>query len=414
MNVTKNIKKIISMVMLFVMIISTFTVTAADEPKFTVSSQQIYSGGEAAITISVDKSVDIANLNFKLQYDTTAFETVTDADVVVSDVISNAGLVQIDKGFVNSGIITFTAFKEVEIGPDPTEGRNVNIVGPFTIVTIKFRAKSTAGVKVYPLVLDTVGTTLTTINSNDEQEKIPSLIVNGSIEIKARQSSGGNPTGPTAPKPSPTPSASPSPSASPTASPLPSVAPSAEPTSNPTPVFKDVSGWSEEPINYLASKGIINGRTNDTFEPKENITRAEFAKLIVSAFGIEKADNEATFGDVKEDEWYSDFVNIAASHGIALGYDDGNFKPDKEITREELCVMISRAAKLVGIDLPIGDLTFVDADQMEQWSKDAIAALAKAGIVNGKGEGLFDSKGNATREETAKIVYGIFKMFENK
>ncbi len=161
------------------------------------------------------------------------------------------------------------------------------------------------------------------------------------------------------------------------------------------------SHWAYEYIEKMASANVLNGY-NGAFRPDDDITRAEFVKVLCSAFGIE-AKGEVSFTDVSSDSWYAPYVNALASNDIAKG-DEGMFRPDDKISRQDAAVLIERVLKHVGINLADGEITFTDADAMSDYAKNAIASLAKAGVINGMEDGSYAPINNITRAQVAKLI----------
>jgi len=175
--------------------------------------------------------------------------------------------------------------------------------------------------------------------------------------------------------------------------------------------FNDISSvpWAKEAIETLAAEGIISGPGDGTFRPNNKVTRAEFIKMLMMA--LELVDEEAvcTFSDVKEGAWYYQSIANAEKLGIVNGKGDGTFGVNDEILRQDMAVMIYRAAQLTGIDLgdDINVIPFTDEEDISGYAKEAVAAIQKAGIINGIGDGSFAPKKNATRAEAAVIIYRL-------
>ncbi len=87
--------------------------------------------------------------------------------------------------------------------------------------------------------------------------------------------------------------------------------------------------------------GIIDG-AGDNFKPKQVVTRAQMAKMLVQAFHLQPRTNKGDFTDVAKDHWAKDYINILASHGITTG-DNGKFKPNEPVTRAHMAVFLQRA-----------------------------------------------------------------------
>lgn len=109
-------------------------------------------------------------------------------------------------------------------------------------------------------------------------------------------------------------------------------------------VFPDVElgRWSDHDIEYMADKGIVYGYPDGEFKPERNLTRAEFAALIFRFVGLEFVDTENPFPDLEESHWAYDNIIALAESGLIEGYEDGTFKPEDCITRAEVMVVINK------------------------------------------------------------------------
>ncbi|MDK2817440.1 MAG: hypothetical protein PWR22_2069 [Moorella sp. (in: firmicutes)] len=171
--------------------------------------------------------------------------------------------------------------------------------------------------------------------------------------------------------------------------------------------FEDVTNnsfaWAKDTIETLAGAGIVAGVDSSRFEPGRAVTRAEFASLLVKALGLEvKEGTKNPFKDVKGDAWYAGVVTAAAGNGLVKGYEDGTFRPEKTITREEVAVMLVRA-----MNLPEGEekLSFKDNDKVSAWARKSVGAAAAHGQVKGFEDGTFRPEEAASRAECAVMVY---------
>ncbi|MDR0425340.1 MAG: InlB B-repeat-containing protein, partial [Clostridiales Family XIII bacterium] len=176
-------------------------------------------------------------------------------------------------------------------------------------------------------------------------------------------------------------------------------------------VFTDgaaVADWASAFVERLVGAGVISGRTDGTLDPKGDVTRAEFTKMVVQSLGISASGTAKTFTDVTAADWHKEFVDIASSANIVLGLSADIFGPDSKITRQDLCVIMFRALATLNVAAPAPDgSVFPDADAVADYAKDAVSALKQMGIVQGRTDGRFDPQAFATREETAKIICGI-------
>lgn len=175
--------------------------------------------------------------------------------------------------------------------------------------------------------------------------------------------------------------------------------------------FDDIAGfsWAKKQIEVMASKGIIEGRSETLFDPSSDITRADFIKLLVQTFGFE-AEAGSNFNDVNHTDYYYETVNTAKQLGLTDGVGNNNFDPKSKITRQDMMVIIARALKLAGKPIenaPSEMEKFNDKSEVAQYAADSVAALVKEGIVEGNGN-LVRPKANATRAETAVLLYRIY------
>ena len=183
-------------------------------------------------------------------------------------------------------------------------------------------------------------------------------------------------------------------------------------TKTETIIFKDLGDaiWARESIAYLADKKIINGYENGNFEPNKNITREEFAKMCVTAFGIGSGNKNAEFTDVDKNAWYGRYVGILGSAGIVNGYEDGSFGVGRDITREEAAVTINRILNASEKDYEqIETADFKDEDDIDEYAKQSVNELKKRGIVCGNSDNMFLPHNCLTRAECAQMIYGALK-----
>ncbi|MEG2200268.1 MAG: S-layer homology domain-containing protein, partial [Anaerovorax sp.] len=114
----------------------------------------------------------------------------------------------------------------------------------------------------------------------------------------------------------------------------------------------------------------------------------------------------AGFDDVKVGQWYTDYINWAASKKIITGTGNGKFGTENPISRQDMAVIMERFAKEMKISLyaKANKVTFADDSKIAPYAKDAVYTMQQAGIINGTGGNNFNPTGNATRGETAKMI----------
>lgn len=190
---------------------------------------------------------------------------------------------------------------------------------------------------------------------------------------------------------------------------------------NPKPVdetasaFDDIDGveWAREAINYLAAKGIVSGKAEKTFAPNDNITREEFVKILVSAFGITGDGAELDFSDVSKDDWFYPYLSKAVASGVVSGYDNGRFGTGDCITRQDICVMIQRIMQKANIASDDSETnSFGDFDDVSEYARESVSVMSRLGIIGGNENKMFLPHDFATRAETAKMVYKALTVTE--
>lgn len=171
--------------------------------------------------------------------------------------------------------------------------------------------------------------------------------------------------------------------------------------------FNDLSqtgAWAIDPVELLAGAGVLEGVDGRRFEPDRAITRAEFTKLLARAFLLPAGDSNPAFTDVTGTEWYAGCITAAAGAGLVQGYDDQTFRPNSNITREELAVILARALDLLDAPASAGP-NFNDAGLISPWAKESLAAVVAKGLAGGYPDGSFRPQEPVTRAECAAMVY---------
>ena len=172
--------------------------------------------------------------------------------------------------------------------------------------------------------------------------------------------------------------------------------------------FTDLSNhaWAADAINTLAADGIIKGTTASTYSPASNITRADFALLLVRAFKL-SSDNAENFADVSANDYYATELAIARNTGIVNGIGDNKFAPRNTITRQDMMVIVYRALKSLSVGL--GDSNepqYDDFTIVADYAREAVSALISASLVNGK-NGRIAPTDYTTRAEVAVLIKRI-------
>ena len=173
--------------------------------------------------------------------------------------------------------------------------------------------------------------------------------------------------------------------------------------------FTDVTSgdWFYDAVAYVYDKGMMEGTTDTTFAPAMNLTRSMIAQVLYNLEERPEAPGAAGFPDVAADAWYADAVNWAAARGIVKGYDTGAFGPEDSVTREQLAAILYRYAQVKGYDTTRGGMAvreFSDSASISDWAQEAMAWAVNAQVLSGKGNGVLDPQGTATRAEVAQML----------
>lgn len=169
--------------------------------------------------------------------------------------------------------------------------------------------------------------------------------------------------------------------------------------------------WASESIHNMGARLIVYGVSEGQFAPELNITRAEFAAIIVRALGLKLEPSQGKFTDVEQGAWYSSVVQTAYAYGLINGFQDGTFGPEKSITREQAMVIISKAMLLTDLqgvahgssaESIVG--AYKDGNQVASWAVVGVADAISAGIVSGKVDNSLAPQAAITRAEVAVII----------
>jgi len=182
--------------------------------------------------------------------------------------------------------------------------------------------------------------------------------------------------------------------------------------------FLDIqNNWSYDYVKWAIEQGLMNGISDQIFQPDGTLTRGMLVTILYRYEGEPIAANlTENFTDVTPPVYYYNAVAWCNANGIVSGYGDNTFKPDQNITREELATIIDRycAYKNKSLVNNGGNLSnmFSDTKQISGWAYSAVDNLAANNIINGMGDGTFNPKGTATRAQVAKIMKTVADYLE--
>ena len=175
-------------------------------------------------------------------------------------------------------------------------------------------------------------------------------------------------------------------------------------TDDPAPALSDMQGhWAEASVKAAMAQGIVKGYADGTFKPDRPVTRAEFIVMLASALKLQGEAEELDFTDrSKFGAWASAAIAQAVAAGIANGYGDGSFGPDKPITRAEMAMMLANA---LGERAENAAVTgFADDGSIPAWAKGAAKTMRSLGIVNGRTGNNFAPNDRASRAEAVTVI----------
>ncbi len=159
----------------------------------------------------------------------------------------------------------------------------------------------------------------------------------------------------------------------------------------------DVAGTDyEESVGVLMGLGVINGYEDGTYKPERVVSRAEMAKLIIVALGLENSAGAVSsrFPDMAGATWAQGFVSMASDLGIVIGYPDGTFQPGNTVTYNEATTMILRA------------LGYSDKSLGGEWPTNYVVKAKVLGVL----EGMEGKTGGANRGDIAEMLYSALAL----
>ena len=170
--------------------------------------------------------------------------------------------------------------------------------------------------------------------------------------------------------------------------------------------------WSAKAVDFAVANGLMNGISDTAFDPNATLNRAMLVTVLYRMSGSQDVTTEKAFDDVAAGQWYSDAVAWAAENGIVTGKTDTSFAPMDNITREQFATMLMRYCSYAGIDTgKMADLGgFTDNETISSYAKDALSWANSSGIITGRTETTIAPKGSATRGEAATMLMRFLQL----
>ncbi len=175
----------------------------------------------------------------------------------------------------------------------------------------------------------------------------------------------------------------------------------------PVPQLSDIgSSWAKDLIIRMSAARIVNGYPDGRFLPEKGISRAEFVTLLTKTLGWAQEAPGTGFADPIPD-WAAGSIGAVVNRGIVQGYPDGTFRPDKNISRAEMAVIMDKALDLPDSSQPSN---YTDWRDIRPWAIQAIRDTKAAGIMEGN-KGLFRPNDTANRAEAAAVMARILEYY---
>lgn len=188
--------------------------------------------------------------------------------------------------------------------------------------------------------------------------------------------------------------------------------------------FSDIAGhWAQEIIEVMSGRGIVEGRSNNNFDPEAPITRAEYVALLTRVLHMRALPEETSgFADVAEGDWYHGVIAAALSEQLIAGISETRFGPNLNITREQIAVLLQRAyAKVLAsqgksvssvVDLTLA--SYADSDQVSDWAQDGMRFAVRYGIIQGRSKDTIAPKTMASRAEAVVMLQRFMDIIWNE
>ncbi|WIM40169.1 S-layer homology domain-containing protein [Paenibacillus sp. PK4536] len=172
-----------------------------------------------------------------------------------------------------------------------------------------------------------------------------------------------------------------------------------------------ISAWATDSVHRAYDAGLMLGVSDQElrFAPKQQLTRAQFAALVVRLTGATESSNTPSngtaFKDVSSNQWYYNAIMTAKSKGIITGINATSFQPNQPVSRQDMAVMLTRAFALKGTS----NTSFADQAKIGNYARPAVSAVVSNGIMVGANN-TFDPQAKVTREMAAVVAINVQKM----
>lgn len=180
------------------------------------------------------------------------------------------------------------------------------------------------------------------------------------------------------------------------------------------------SAYSKTAVQYLYNNKIVKGDNAGNFNPRKQVTRAEFVTMLVNTLGIDADKFEEgytnNFKDVSENHWAKKYILAAQQYKLVSGVSQDSFKPDGEITREQMATILSQTLvssenqSLYAGHRVVNGLK--DKVSISNWAKNGVEISVASKIMEGTASGIFSPRAYTTREQAAVVLYKYLEAKE--
>ena len=156
----------------------------------------------------------------------------------------------------------------------------------------------------------------------------------------------------------------------------------------------------------MAKSGVVAGDENGNFRPNDTVTREEFVKMLVLATGNYDASAECAFSDTKVSDWHYRYIASAYNKELVKGVSETEFGTGALLTRQDMALLCRRASG--GLEAKREKKVFADDSDIADYAKEAVYELYMAEGISGMGDDAFSPLNPATRAQAATIIYNLF------
>ncbi len=176
--------------------------------------------------------------------------------------------------------------------------------------------------------------------------------------------------------------------------------------------FSDISNLpqaTQQAIEGLANKLILNGMGNGTFDPAGGVSRAQFAVMIAKALGLWHIPSNATFSDVAASYYAVQEISAVATEGYIKGFPGGTFQPDAPITNAQMAAIVARVLRGLGIQSGASSVTPKDGSSIPAWAANDVNLALSTSVMTLSSNGDFSPSAVTTRAQAAVIVWNLMQ-----